>query len=322
MKKMLHMKWPVWLVTLALVLLYAAQFAGATEPKDFVGTWAMQIGSRNLFVLTLTQNSDGLRGTFDRPQHLGSNNNLFANIGGGIRHDSVVESRLSDGSLRLTTRNANDAKDEDKYVMTIHGDHAELAYDIEGIFMEPHVFVRTPEHAEVSTDWEANRTYVQGDSDTPNSQMKQIFDEDQRVREAKQIDWTVVGKSDGERRDQTRKLLAAGALHTGADFKEAAFVFQHGSTPQDYLLAHTLAMVAVSKGDPTAIWIASATLDRYLENIGQKQVYGTQFNSKGNDPWTQEPYDRDLISDALRRQLGVPSQQLQQRRLESLQSGK
>jgi hypothetical protein len=65
----------------------------------------------------------------------------------------------------------------------------------------------------------------------------------------------------------------------------------------------------------TAIWIAAATLDRYLQNIGQKQIFGTQFLTHSqNDPegWTQEPYDRTLISDALWDQLGVPAQKVQE----------
>jgi hypothetical protein len=67
-------------------------------------------------------------------------------------------------------------------------------------------------------------------------------------------------------------------------------------------------MVAVATGQSSAIWIASATLDRYLNSIHQPQIYGTQFYTKLKEPATQEPYNRTLISDALRRQLSVPSQ--------------
>ena len=150
-----------------------------------------------------------------------------------------------------------------------------------------------------------------------NADMKTIYEEDQRVRKAETIDWTVVNQSDAERRVQVKKLLADGALHTGKDYEEAAFVFQHGDSSQDYLLAHTLAMVAVSKSDATAIWIAAATLDRYLEKIKQKQIYGTQYSSGEKNFWTQEPYDKDLISDALRRQLAVPSQAIQAEQLKA-----
>jgi hypothetical protein len=157
--------------------------------------------------------------------------------------------------------------------------------------------------------------------------MKVIFDADQADREKEPINWNIVGRADFLRREQTRKLLADDALHTGKDFEEAAFVFQHGDQPDDYLLAHTLAMVAVSKGDAKAIWIASATLDRYLINIKQKQIFGTQYNSaaptgSSQSTWTQEPYNRTLVSDALRQQLGVPTQAAQAKQLESYQDGK
>ena len=119
-------------------------------------------------------------------------------------------------------------------------------------------------------------------------------------------------KRDHERRAETQKLLADAKLHTGKDFERAAFVFQHGSTPEDYLLAHTLAMVAVARGEASAIWIAAATMDRYLNSIHQPQVYGTQFWFHGKEPVTQEPYNRTLIPDSLRRQLGVPGQATQE----------
>jgi len=38
---------------------------------------------------------------------------------------------------------------------------------------------------------------------------------------------------------------------------------------RDYLLAHVLASVAVAKGDSKSLWISAASLDRYLQLIGQ-----------------------------------------------------
>jgi len=82
-------------------------------------------------------------------------------------------------------------------------------------------------------------------------------------------------------------------------------VFQHGSTPDDFLLAHTLAMVAAAKGDEEALWIGTATLDRYLHATGKPQVFGTQIKEKADHTATLEPYNRSLVSDTLRRELGV-----------------
>lgn len=153
--------------------------------------------------------------------------------------------------------------------------------------------------------------------------MKQIFDEDQAVRQpaAAKADGSKIIRDDAARRDATKKLLDSGALHTGDDFLYAAFVFQHGDKPQDYLLAHTLACIAVAKGQRDALWIASATLDRYLQKIGQPQIYGTQYTRANKDaPWTQEPYDRTLISDALRKELAVPPAASQAKQLKQLQA--
>jgi hypothetical protein len=146
-------------------------------------------------------------------------------------------------------------------------------------------------------------------------EMKRIYEEDQKPREGGvNIDWATVGKADGARREAVRKLLAEGALPSGPDFNRAAYIVQHGDKPGDYLLAHTLAMVAVKKGDDDAIWIAAATLDRYLQSIQQPQIYGTQFRMPPNEPTTQNPYDRNLISDALRKELNVPVQADQEER--------
>lgn len=155
-----------------------------------------------------------------------------------------------------------------------------------------------------------------------NPEMAQIFSADQADCAAGlAIDWAKVGARDKERQTATRKLLAEGALKTGTDFRAAAFVFQHGDSPDDYLLAHTLALVAVAKGERDAMWIATATLDRYLIAIQQPQIYGTQYSrDRATRAWTQEPYQRDLVSDALRAELGVKTSAEQVAHLARLQT--
>ena len=305
------------------LLTFFSGVAHAADLKDFAGTWVMRLGDRNMFVLTLAAENTTVHGTWDGPAKYTMNNGAFSNMHGGVRRDGVVETRFSGGVLHLTVQNANDAKDEDAYAMALVGNHATLTTDDlpADAVVAPMIFARSVAGAMVATDWEPNRLYTAVDSDVACTEMKAIYTEDQRVRMAphsdwKSIDWKTMAKTDAGRREKTRKLLAAGALHTAEDYEEAAFVFQHGDTAEDYLLAHTLAMVAVSKGDATAIWIASATLDRYLEKIGQKQIFGTQFSSDAQHGWTQEPYDRDLISDAIRQQLTVPVQALQEKQLE------
>jgi hypothetical protein len=146
---------------------------------------------------------------------------------------------------------------------------------------------------------------------TPNALpgIDEIYVEDQQARQGR-----VPGapaptyKTDEERESATRKLLDDGKLQSGRELREAAVIFQHSHQPDDYLLAHTLAIIAISKGDTDSIWIAAASLDRYLMAIGKPQVYGTQFMTPPAQHATQEPYNKSLISDDLRRALHVPSQ--------------
>lgn len=123
---------------------------------------------------------------------------------------------------------------------------------------------------------------------------------------------------DAARRAQTRILLETGALQTGEDYRAAAFVFQHGSTPEDFLLAHSLAVAAVAKGSEGGAWIAAATLDRYLQMTDKPQIYGTQTRKLNDAPATLEPYNRALIPDSLRAVFKVPALSEQDARIEQV----
>ena len=147
---------------------------------------------------------------------------------------------------------------------------------------------------------------------------------------------------DAERRKKVHSLLADGLVVTAQDFHDAAFIFQHGDIPDDYLLAHILAIEAVVKGDTSSKWIAAATLDRYLQSIGQKQVFGTQYlneqylyylqHSKDADlaekiktiatDVTQQPYNDQLMPDALRADFCVPELKRQAAAVQEANSSK
>jgi hypothetical protein len=140
-----------------------------------------------------------------------------------------------------------------------------------------------------------------------NQEMTNLFIADQAARDhPATIDWKVVRPADKARRAQTQALLDTEKLRSADDFYHAAYVFQHGDEADDCLKAHALAVVATARGNTDASWIAAATLDRYLQRIGQPQIYDTQFLHPPGQKWTQEPYRRDLLSDALREAFGVP----------------
>ena len=147
---------------------------------------------------------------------------------------------------------------------------------------------------------------------------------------------------DAKRRAKTKELIAAGELRTARDFHDAAYIFQHGDEANDFLLSHILSVEAVVKGDSSSRWIAAASLDRYLQAIGQSQVFGTQYLDKsflyvmqhkdepnlGDRPEaiekgkTQEPYLRDLVPDSLRKDFCVPNLAQQKINLQEFESGK
>ena len=162
-----------------------------------------------------------------------------------------------------------------------------------------------------------------------NEEMAKIFAADQKDREGGMnitpAQWEQINRRDAARREQVRKLLDSSTLKTGEDFEHAAFVFQHGNRAEDYLMAHILAIAAVVRGDAKARWICAATLDRYLQSIKQPQVFGAQYSwtdSAQGRKATQEPYDRTLISDALRQEFCVSSQENQSENVNAISQGK
>lgn len=164
--------------------------------------------------------------------------------------------------------------------------------------------------------WDKDRTYFVETSFPANAELAAMFKADQSDRSPGLggIDWTKVTPRDEARRRRTKAILDQGALASGDDYFHAAFIFQHGGEAQSYLLAHVLATTAVARGRRDAAWIAAATLDRYLQAIGQKQVYGTQYMTPPKGPPTQYPYDRSFMSDAVRKVAGVAPQADQERR--------
>lgn len=160
--------------------------------------------------------------------------------------------------------------------------------------------------------------------------IKELLDADQADRRGamslSQAQWKAISDRDAQRRRIVHQMLESGTLKTGADFEDASVIFQHGDKPQDYLLAHVLAMTAMAKGDGEARWIAAATLDRYLQSIKQPQVFGTQYKWTEMKPKphgaTQAPYDKDLLSDALRRESCVATYAGQQKNVAAMAQGK
>ncbi|AXA92803.1 hypothetical protein [Massilia sp. YMA4] len=143
-----------------------------------------------------------------------------------------------------------------------------------------------------------------------NAELAQLFTDDQADRQVPSdvaIDWETVSVRDDRREARVKELLAADALHTGADFYHAAMILQHADTPDDYLLAHDLCVIAIGKGEERAKWLAAASLDRFLINVGRRQRYGTQFETRRSHLPARLAEVDPSVPDSLRREMGVPS---------------
>jgi MoaF N-terminal domain len=142
-----------------------------------------------------------------------------------------------------------------------------------------------------------------------NAELAQIVEDDQTDRQAKSfedIDWAVVSKRDLARLSRTKELYAQGRLRTGEDWQRAALVLQHSNEADDYLLAHDMTLAALRLGEKSAGWLAAATEDRFLHQIGRKQRFATQYAPAGPGKFRLAETD-PAVSDELRDAVGVPS---------------
>lgn len=151
-----------------------------------------------------------------------------------------------------------------------------------------------------------------------NAEMRDLFMADQAIRleVEKRGGWIAVKedkaflqrweREDADRLKRTKELLELNALKAGIDFYYAAFVFQHSDKPEDFLKAHHLSVIAISKGYD-ARWISAATLDRYLQATGKQQIYGTQYRANEVGKYIRQPIDPGIVSDAERAQMNVPA---------------
>jgi hypothetical protein len=296
------------------LLLALAGSAAAAAAADPAGRWALRSEGATLFVVELRHGPRGWSGVWTRPEHFSFSGEAVSNIVGGlVKRVSSAGREVEGGGVELTFADPEPNSFPDQLtIRPVDSRRGTLSWAriTEGAAMEK----IAPGRAVALTGLPGQRYPARYDRPT-NAELAGLFEADQAARQAgARIDWSVVEPQDKARRARTKALLDAGLLASGDDFWHAAFIFQHGDKPEDYLLAHSLAVIAAARGRPDATWIAAATLDRYLQAIGQKQVYGTQYGTKEGEPTTQEPYDRTLLSDALRAAMRVPSQADQEKR--------
>lgn len=119
------------------------------------------------------------------------------------------------------------------------------------------------------------------DGPKDNAELTRLYQEDQadRAPQTGPVDGKAIVARDQARQARVKELYQANQMQTGADYYHAAMVLQHGYVPEDYLLAHELSVVGLSKGEAKAKWLAAASEDRFLMAIGRPQRFATQYRS-------------------------------------------
>jgi hypothetical protein len=118
------------------------------------------------------------------------------------------------------------------------------------------------------------------DYKTHSQELKKLYDEDQADR----ADFTRSDKDklfemlkhDRVRINRVAEIFAKGCLKSAEDYLNAATVFQHGEVPDHFFQTYIWAKKAFDMGLENAGQMAGNGIDRYLMNIGQKQLYGGQ----------------------------------------------
>jgi hypothetical protein len=156
-----------------------------------------------------------------------------------------------------------------------------------------------------------------------NRELRRIHEDDQADRRPgpNGINWAEVTPRDEARRRRVREILEAGGAKVSADYYHAAMVYQHGGEVADFRRSHELAERAVEL-DPAnrqAKWLAAASKDRELMNLGQPQLYGTQFR-KVDGRWELYRVDPS-VSDDERRRRNVPPLAEAKRRADAMNAG-
>jgi hypothetical protein len=145
-----------------------------------------------------------------------------------------------------------------------------------------------------------------------NAELTRLHNEDQSDRtpaDGKAIDWSKVAPRDKARLARTKEIYSQNQLITANDYYHAALILQHGNVPEDFLLAHEFCVVAITKGknDKQTRWLAAASEDRFLMNIGRPQRFGTQYQAyPATAPYKLYEVDKG-VTDELRRNMNTPS---------------
>lgn len=117
--------------------------------------------------------------------------------------------------------------------------------------------------------------------------------------------------NDAKRRRQVAKIFADGCFKSSADYAAAAMVYQHGIVPDHFFQTFIWSKRAVELGDNSQKHLMALGIDRYLMNIGQKQLFGSQAKKLKSDDlcWCLWPVESTFSSDLRSEYLGKTFEQ-------------
>lgn len=114
-----------------------------------------------------------------------------------------------------------------------------------------------------------------------SAEIQMIVDLDQKDRSSNTVT-PEVQKRDRNRRQRIGAIFGEGCFKTSKDYANAALVFQHGDRPDHFFQTFIWAKRAVELGNSTQKRLMALAIDRYLVNIGHKQLFASQAYKEGD----------------------------------------
>ena len=154
-------------------------------------------------------------------------------------------------------------------------------------------------------------------SQTDNSELQKMYNEDQGSRMVKNIDWTVLSKHDKERESRVYELIKLGQILTGKDYYNSAMIFQHGGDTLASAMAVKQMRKAIELDTTINKWLLAAAIDRDLMRRQKPQIYGTQYvKNNGEENWKRYNIDTTQVTDRERKfyQVETLAEQLEKER--------
>jgi len=137
-----------------------------------------------------------------------------------------------------------------------------------------------------------------GSCDSPtyekrSKELQEIVKADQDDRQKIPLSQDVISR-DIARRMRVGEIFGEGCFKSAADFSAAALVYQHGSVSDHFFQTFIWSKRAVELGDVSQKVLMAWGLDRYLVNLGKKQLFASQFYQFNGGCWCLQPVEESF----------------------------